>query len=300
MNPDILSGAYGSLPSHQGVDPLAIGDKHVRDVHHTSYSRYAKYAGKVATNTFRVGKVLKNGQADRFQDIVTEHVRLLGEIISPGQSVVVALGPWGDCYKPEEAPSFAEGADHWAQAFEILLRIRGRIDIALAETINTGAEAEAIAEGWKRVQKHNRSRIELVTSLIPSPYHDGKLYNGESLDEVARRVSARTGEKPALGLNCFPIQKLEPALRALAGNANARLIYPNTGDGDPAKYEGSDSAVTARSGLEVGRILHSVLERFHEVFPSIVRGECCGSDPDRIDAIAKASKSRLETSVPVA
>lgn len=280
----ILSGPYGTLCSHQDVDPLDIGNPDVKAVHRASYGAYALHADIVATNTFRAKNVLRAGQEDRYREIIAEHVRLVDEILSPEQQIAVSFGPWGDCYKPEEAPSFSDGADFWEQAFATLLRIRGRVDIALAETIN-GDEADAITEAWRRVGKH-APRTELVTSLIPSPDGRGKLYNGEPLSEVAQRLQARGGKLPILGLNCFPIQVLEPALKTLAGHADVRLVYPNAADGDPKEYEGSSKPVISRTGEEVAVILNSIAQKFRGKFPDLAIGECCGGTPERTSILA--------------
>lgn len=281
----ILSGPYGTLISHQNVDPLDIGNPDVQAVHRSSYGAYALHADIVASNTFRARRVLRAGQERRYREIIEEHVRLLEEILRPEQQIAVSFGPWGDCYKPEEAPTVSDGADFWEQAFAKLLSIRGRVDIALAETINTGDEAEAIMKAWGRVGKH-APHIELVTSLIPSPDQKGKLYNGESLSEVAKRLQTRGDKIPKLGLNCFPIQGLEPALKALVGSADIRFVYPNAADGDPKEHEGSSKPVISRTGGEVAVILSSIAQQFRGKFPDLAIGECCGGTPERTSLMA--------------
>jgi len=294
MNPLVISGAYGTLDRHQEVDPLNIGDERVRSVHDASYRAYAQQAGIVVTNTFRTRNVLRRQETDRFQNIIAEHVRLLREILRPDQKLAVSFGPWGDCYKPEEAASFAEAADFWETAFSILLSIRDRVDIALTETINTSTEAAAIAEAWGRVQKDNRAGTQLITSIIPKS--GGKLYSGEDLSQLPLAIRSRAGRVPLLGLNCFPINDLAPALEALSGKARVGLVYPNAADGDPKYHEGSKS-IASRSGHEAARLLSSVIRQFRETHPNIITGECCGTDFKRIEDI---SKSRLEETTPVA
>lgn len=297
---ETISGAYATLPSHKNIDPLRIEDPEVRSVHEISYKKWALIAGILAANTFRAKGLARSGDLERFQYVIDGHLRLLGKIARPDQKTAVALGPYGDCYKPREAPGVNEGADYWESIFITLLKSRERIDIVLPETINSLSELIGIFRAWKRLEKQIRGRFELITSLIPSPDHAGHLYSGEPLADVANALRSETGSLAQLGLNCFPILQLEPALAALVDKSIVRVVYTNTADGNPGLHEGSEAAVRSHTAEEVSDIWSSMREKFQRKFPTLVIGECCGTDFERIGVIAKTSKSRLETGVPVA
>src|SRR5690606_8115497 len=206
--PKILSGPYGSLIhdklTKQGAgpherkaitEPTAILHKPRTQmmVKEIAHAYLLGGADVLTTNTFSAREVLKGRQKDLYPYVIREHINILQKTIVDQSELAVSFGPYGDCYKPEEAPqSLREGTDFWHAAVEPLLSVSGKLDYALAETVNNGEEAIAIAHALKTLHRLTRGKVQGVMSFIPQK--DGvRLLSGERIADVIATLHAELG-----------------------------------------------------------------------------------------------------------
>lgn len=307
--PKILSGPYGSLIhdilTSEGVDaqtratltsPNAIlhHDRTQQLVHHVARSYRDHGAQVLTTNTFSTRHLLTN-HPDEYTPALQAQLEITQAVAENDREIAVSFGPYGDCYKPEEAPSsVAEGADFWEAAFEPLISAPGNLHYALAETVNSEVEALSIARAWKNIRRHIRGQVDGVISFIPQ--QQGKeLLSGESITEVIRAIQAELGVFPILlGLNCCSIKALEPTLietADLTRRTPFRFLYPNASDMDPLALEQSPENQVSREPKEVASLLHELLHRYEASLPGataqVIINECCGGTPQRTKIISK-------------
>ena len=261
-------------------------------------------ADVLTTNTFSAREVLKGRQKDLYPYVIREHINILQKTIVDQSELAVSFGPYGDCYKPEEAPqSLREGTDFWHAAVEPLLSVSGKLDYALAETVNNGEEAIAIAHALKTLHRLTRGKVQGVMSFIPQK--DGvRLLSGERIADVIATLHAELGSLPILfGLNCCAAGALEPTLRDVTEDREAsrtgaqfRFLYPNASDLDPLQLEQSPENKVSRPPEAIGKTLSELVRQYEKSLPGatahIFINECCGGTPERTSIIAKEVRVR--------
>jgi methionine synthase I (cobalamin-dependent) len=311
--PKILSGPYGSLIddklAKQGssererktlTHPTAILHKpRTKDLIRDVAKAYRDSgADLLTTNTFSSRKILNGNDRDLYPYVVRQHLDVIQRIAKERNEIAISFGPYGDCYIPKEGPStVAEGQDFWETAFEPLLSYSGKLNYALAETVNTGTEAIAIAKAWQKIHRYNRGKIQGVISFIPEK-KGINLLSGERIAEVIKALHAEVGALPILfGLNCCAAEALEPTLRDVTDDqdvsshdAQFRFIYPNASDKDYQELEQTPENKVSHPPEKVGQVLSELIQKYEHSLPGaashVFVNECCGGTPERTGIIS--------------
>jgi methionine synthase I (cobalamin-dependent) len=312
--PKILSGPYGSVIYDQltkeGVssrerneinDPLTIlkKDRLKKMVKAITRAYRNNGADVLTTNTFPSRLILKGSDSDLYPSVVRHNLEVVQEIAHEGNQIGVSFGPYGDCYNPNVGPkTISEGQEFWEAAFEPLLSSSGKINYAMAETVNNELEAIAIIKAWQKIQRSLRGKIQGVLSFIPQ-LTGVNLLSGERIADVIHSIHKEFGSIPVqLGLNCCPIAALEPTLVDVLEDRNAsktgaqfRFIYPNASDLPPDKLDYALKNQISRYPEDAGKILHDLIQKYERSLPGVANhvfiNECCGGTPERMSVIAQ-------------
>jgi len=251
---------------------------------------YLQAGARVATtDTFGARHFLRSGDLPTYKELIGAHVDVVCEALkgTRRRSLAVAFGPAGnDCYKPEDAPTTAEEArDFHAEQLAVAQELwqKAGIDTALFETICTGREGLGVVLAAQK----------LGLPVIPSFVIDkeAKLFDGEPLVDVLKRIDAATGSYAlGYGINCCPIEGAEKALSSANGMRHRILmVYPNASSEDPRKLQEKKGVVHLhdREGT-VKQLVNMVRQN-----PSIrIIGGCCGYDPKAIRSLAREAKGK--------
>lgn len=186
----------------------------------------------------------------------------------------LTVGPYGDCYKPEEAPIRAESRDfHELQAavFE-----QTNADVLWFETVGTIEEAVGMGQVLQK-----RQLPGIISFIIDK---DGRLLSGEDVYDAVRRVDDASGKSPlGYSFNCCPIEGLAPAFHStLAVGERVLGCYPNASSADPRELCGSEGVQKVDDPKIVGQYLRFLEKAFGLYFV----GGCCGHDHESVSWIA--------------
>lgn len=289
---DILFPAYGTQLAAFGKthgiddldDPARVIDSPLHREATVQVARHAIFHGATVatTNTFFARGLLRRDDFLRFQETVRLHHALLHPLIGPGREqarkLLVALGPFGECYDPAAAPDVATARDFHELQLSALEGID--FDAVLAETICTAREAE----GWALA---GRARgVNVIPSFVVDA--EGKLYDGHSVAETVARIVSQVGPID-FSINCSSVPGTERALLSGPESSRVRLIYPNATDRDPRSlnYLAHDTGQVVRDDppdVRADKVLSIARHHSHVR----VVGGCCGADPHDIQALAFA------------
>lgn len=184
--------------------------------------------------------------------------------------VAGVLGPYGDCYRAEEALGEEEARDyHHAQMLELAM---GGADLLLAATLPALSEAMGIAAAARSLG------VPCVLSFVLTP--EGELLDGHSLAEAVDAL-----EEMPVSINCTHWRAAKRALEDGGGRVAGRVIglQANTAACPPWLLEGSPGLV-AEAPEEFGKHVAD-LARSHGLR---MAGGCCGSGPAHMRELAKA------------
>ncbi len=279
--PIILDGATGTELNRRGVQTglplwsawaLIDAPKILAQVHYD----YLKAGAEVLTaNTFRTH--LRNlalaQMGDQAKRITLKAVEIAKQVVNlfideGGHPAWVAgsIAPLEDCYSPDLVPpqvdclrEHQEMANHLTEA---------GADLILIETMNTIREAEAAVLAAKS------SNLPFVISFVLRT--DGKLFSGESLEEMIRVIEPY--QPNMIGVNCTPTTMISDALQDLGKLTQLPLSgYGNIGHTDD--IEGWDNTDDV-SPLEYGLIA----KQWQQANLRMIGG-CCGTSPAHIRAV---------------
>lgn len=279
--PDRLFGPYGSELARMGVS----GDQ-VRGATVEIAISYLEAGANVATlNTFGGRRDLRAGDEKSFASQVREQRGVVLEAIEgahkPVREIVASFGPYGDCYRPEEAPST------WQEARDFhLLQAAAASTFGARpwyETFTTAKEAIGAAKASE--QFGLRPTISWVLN------QQGTLLTGQTVRDAIREVDAAApGVVRGFGLNCCPAHAVQAAF-AQAGESARRIeaIYPNAFDGNPWEAEASGGFHGVVDAKKTAADLVELAQR-HGV--EIVGG-CCGYTPCDVREISDRARGTI-------
>ena len=280
----LLDGAMGTELERRGIPtPLPLWSAaallghpdQVREIHE-DYVRAG--ADVITADTFRTTPraLEKAGRAREEARVLTQRaVALAGEATDRARGarevlVAGALAPLEDCYRPELTPD-AELAlrEHTEQASFLA---RCGVDLILAETMNSIAEAMAAVRGAKA------TGLPVLVSFICK---DGReVLSGESLEDAVRAVEPLKPD--AVLVNCVGPETAAECLLTMGRATRVPLgCYPNAGEPDLDKRAWCfDPSWTPERFAEVAG---TWLARGAQII-----GGCCGTGPEHIRALRLA------------
>lgn len=254
------------------------GREQLRGIHQ-AYRRAG--AGLVSANTFRTNlRALRAAGADEAfaRELVRRAVSDARSAADPpaggGPAVRVAAGMTTveDCYRPDLVPSDAELAEEhgWLAA----RLAEQKVDLVLAETLNTVREAVVVTESCVR------AGLPVWVSFVCR--EGGLLLSGEPLEDAVRTVAAAGAG--AVLVNCVALGDLDAALSVLAKHSPVPVgAYPNVEDRSGVEeWTPVDRYVPVACGPE--EFAESMAERVERYGLDLVGG-CCGTTPAHIAAL---------------
>lgn len=293
--PSILSGPYGTELKNLKTyyDKSDLDDA----INITSGWVYKRATGQVllsylnagatiaTTNTFWLAWIwwsIINNNEQRFRQAFHSHIDLTHSLTPSSKAVFACLRPFGDCYKPEEAPKTRrEAKEFHRQQLVPIQENQDKVTLALFETFNTWEEALGAILAAEEIE------IPVMVSFVIDKY--GKLLSGESLCDVIREIDQVTWDYQPIwyGVNCCPIDAIIPA--SIACNNRLIIAYPNASDHDIQELD--NSSHERHHGIADAQTNAKRLLWIAEAIPSIkIIGWCCGYTPRDIEAIAKYKK----------
>jgi len=198
------------------------------------------------------------------------------------------LGPRGDAYTPEEAPSTREAESFHSYQVEKLAETE--LDFLKASTLPSVDEAIGLARAMSRV---------------PLPYFlsfvirtDGTVLDGTPLDQAFDRVDQAAPTPPAAYyVNCVHPTVLLNALETLHMQSNNidsldRLVgfHANTSARSPEELDAL-AEIEGEDPRRYAALMRQVFERYGLK----ILGGCCGSGPEHIECLARELRKSLGT-----
>lgn len=284
--PILLDGATGTELNRRGVDtslPLwsaraLIEAPGVLKQIHLDYLKAG--AEVLISNTFRTHRrsLAQAGIGERAKELTILAVQIAQEAIQEHRAnggrpawVAGSIAPLEDCYSPELVPPQEECIkEHTEMAADLA---EGGADFLLIETMNTIREAQAAA------QAAQDTGLPFSVSFVLRT--DGKLFSGESLEEVAKAIEPY--DPIMLGINCTPSTTITNSLAQLQKLTRLPTSgYGNIGHTDDIHgWENTDD-VTPEEYAELAKEWQSMNLR--------MLGGCCGTSPAYIEAVRSVLK----------
>ncbi|HCW32028.1 MAG: homocysteine S-methyltransferase domain-containing protein [Candidatus Peregrinibacteria bacterium GW2011_GWF2_39_17] len=242
------------------------------------YLNHGATIGTVNASGLR-GLLHRAGEEGVYGDAMRTQWEILNAMVARTRKRIptfVSLGPVGDCYQPESAPTTVEARDfHERQA-----ATAKTLDVTAAcfETVNTIQEGIGIAKANQKIG------MPCIISFVLD--RKGKLLSGESLKDAIAAIDSATRNYPlGYGVNCCPVEALEPALRG-CGKRGDRMIlaYPNASSKSPRELEGGNEIITVRDPIHMARYLHYIAQKYGL---RIISG-CCGFSAHDIGLVSRA------------
>jgi len=301
--PVLLDGAMGTELVRRGVrwrkHGLLTDAERVQQLH----AEYlAAGADVIRTNTFQLNpriylNVFRNRQhmrhigAPGLEDLTPKLLRTSVRVARQARAdagrekraaIAGVLAPLEHCFRPDLAPKFEQACPEQLELARVFAE--EKVDLLLGESMNTIAEACAVAEAARTVG------LPLWISFVIGP--EGELLSREPLARAVAEVE-KLGAQAVL-VNCAPPSDIERALAKL--KAVTRLpfggfahigrfsppswkfeFFPQFGDTDswpPERYAG-EAARWRKKG-------------------ATILGGCCGTTPAHIAALAQALELKRE------
>ncbi len=187
-------------------------------------------------------------------------------------------GPFGDGYKPEEAPDTEAAVELHRPQIDALAEVG--VDFFKVQTLPSFAEARGIARAVASTD------VPYVLSFVIR--RDGSLLDGTPLDLAIDRIDEETRRPPAnYAVNCVHTSVFSAAYAAIHDrNATAAKrilgIDANTSAKTPEELDGL-SEIDTEAPDDFGRNVAAL----HEKFGIAYLGGCCGSSTEHIRALAQ-------------
>lgn len=315
----VMDGGFGSELERRGLDvnhPLwsALVLAHQPDkVYELHRDYFAAGADVAITCTYQasVAGLMGHGiskSEDAALVLIGDAVELAKkarDVTKPHGIVAASVGPYGAYLAngAEYSGDYEDASNETLASFH-----SGRLnalcaaepDVILLETMPRADEVGIVLQLISEVAPH--IPVWVALSVLES----GHLADGTSLGVV---TSMLTPQVEAVGVNCLPIQRVEPALAALGEGTDLPLIaYPNSGEtydavtktwSQPKRQADGISAGDAQDGTTAtslgeetttGELLVESLPIWYQRGARVIGG-CCRTTPEDISTLAAAAKS---------
>jgi S-methylmethionine-dependent homocysteine/selenocysteine methylase len=207
---------------------------------------------------------------DFLRDVADPYAGVLPSILYAG-----VVGPWGDAYAMDVAPSADEAETY--HGVQMATLAKADVDLVEALTFNTVAEAIGVARAG--------AAQGLPVSISFMVAANGRLLSGPTLREAIQEIDEATGDaRPAFyGINCSHPHEFMPAFDERGSwIERVRCLRPNAALADKA-------ALCSLDHLEAGdpRMLGQLMGGLASRYPHIdIWGGCCGTWDDHFEQIA--------------
>ena len=247
---------------------------------HTAYIEIARRRGLpiiAFADTWRASAERVAASRFRGLNVNRDNVEFLRAIARPsGARVFVGalMGPRGDAYRPEEAPSKAEALRYHAPQIDELTRAGA--EMIIAATLPSFEEAKGIATLLAA------TATPWMLSFVVRP--TGLLLDGTPLEDAIREIDGASSPPPAgFSINCVHPEIARQALSRLSDHARRRVIA----------FQGNTSARTPEELDNLSRIDRAEAEPFARSVATLMEessihivGGCCGTDAEHMRAVA--------------
>ena len=196
--------------------------------------------------------------------------------------ITADIGPRGDGYRIDSAPSVQAAADYHRAQMQALAGAGA--DVVCALTMTSANEATGIALAAAELQ------IPIIVS--PTVETDGRLPDGTTLAEFVRDVDDGSDGLPIYYMiNCAHPTHAVPALEAAAERGEAWLSRLKGFRANCSKksHEELDNSTELDRGNPTE--LAGELKRMKDAWDLRVLGGCCGTDVEHIAEIARATST---------
>lgn len=284
FDPDI---AYaGMLYDETGRDVLAATHREYLDIG----QRYGlPMVAGTPTWHANASRIAKSAHAGRAINADACHFMVaLRESYGPDAAPILiagVTGPFGDGYKPEEAPDTAAAID--LHSPQIAALAEAGIDFFKVQTLPSVAEARGIAKVL------GSTGLPYVLSFVIR--RDGCVLDGTPLDLAINAIDDETQTPPAsYAVNCVHTSVFSAAYEAIhrrSATAAERIlgIDANTSAKTPEELDGL-SEIETEAPDDFGRNVLALNEKFGIAY----LGGCCGSSTEHIAALAAQCVARWD------
>ncbi|NND32171.1 MAG: homocysteine S-methyltransferase family protein [Saprospiraceae bacterium] len=226
----------------------------------------------ITANTFRISRYLFE-KADQLSDFLptlhkTSELVTACQVDSRRPLIAASLAPLEDCYRPDLVPSRKTLQSYHRMQIEALCQFK--FDFILAETINSGIEAEIICSACQEMD------VALIVSLVTNG--KGQLLSGERLDEVLQEITRYS--PAAISLNC----------RSTTDLGNDAVILEQHYEGIKGIYANAPGSHQSAGIWKILPHANHILDDFTRRLLSMdirIIGGCCGTNPTLIKAIGR-------------
>lgn len=273
-----LDGGMGTLLQEQGLRPGELPERwnltHPQVIQRIHRYYYDAGSHVVITNTFGANRL--KFSAEELEDIVKAAISNARAALAESQGkqpkwVALDIGPTGRMLKPYGDLDFEDAVSIFAET--IKLGVKYGADLVMIETMNDSYETKAALLAAKE-------NSDLPVFVSNAYGEDGKLMTGA--DPAAMVAMLEGLGADAIGVNC----SLGP--KALVGVVEEYLRYASV----PVLLKPNAGLPKSVDGKTVYDVLPN---EFSENVSSLIRrgvriaGGCCGTTPEYISAIVKAS-----------
>ncbi len=266
--PDVISSIHGEY-LQAGADLIETNTFSATTVAQADYGLES-----VVTDINVAAAQIAREVADRFTDQNPDKPRFVAGAMGP-MNRTLSLSP--DVNDPGfRAVTFDQVCDAYAQQVRGLME--GGVDLLLLETIFDTLNAKAALVATERVFEEKGKRLPLIISVTITD-RSGRTLSGQTVGAFWRSVAHA---KPLfVGANCaLGAEEMRPHIEELSGLSESLIsCYPNAGLPNAfGEYDQTPDEMGALLG-EFGRA----------GFVNLVGG-CCGTTPDHIRAVGKATR----------
>jgi S-methylmethionine-dependent homocysteine/selenocysteine methylase len=281
----VLAGPYGTELKKLIGDRPELSEAQMDTLRLEIASKYVDAgADTVLADSFGLRNLINNSAAlETLEHQFQGRINVLNLLIDIyGSQIKLAgasLGPFGDCYKPEQGPkSIAEAQEFHEEQAKFVGRIFSQHPRAWFETFNNKTDALGAVLAAKR--------LGVDTSLSFVLGTDGNLLSSESLEATIREIDTKTGNyAKAFGLNCCTFDAAQKALASIKDPkilARIQIIYPNAAKEEShSNLENSDQVIGLAGEQAIAE--YRRLITLQRKYPNLkVVGGCCGYNPSNI------------------
>lgn len=287
--------AFDPMIAHAGFLYDDLGQQVLADTHREYLDIGQRYGMSMVagTPTWRANTERIAGSGHASENVNADAVRFMRDLCDgyghDATPILICgvIGPKGDGYLPDEAPSADEARAFHRPQIEALAS--AGVDYLSAFTLPDAGEALGIAQAMAEVD------LPYQLSFVLRP--DGTLLDGLPLADIIDKIDNDTARAPhSYASNCVHASVFASALRVtMASNpqAAARVVElnANTSAKSPEELDGLEELDTEAPN-DFGRNLAMLYKEFG--VNSL--GGCCGTGTEHIEALARAlaqEKSRL-------
>lgn len=252
----------------------------------TGFLELAREAGAGFVLDTVTWKAHRHWAADLAQDIgelraanedAVELASTLRARFEGGPPIVInaVIGPRGDAYRPERRISAEDAASYYAEQLGWLAATD--IDMVTGLTFNQSSEAAGLVRA--------ATELDLPVAISFTVETDGRLPDGQPLDDAIRSVDAQTGAGTAYFMvNCAHPDHFAGALRDEDWARRIRGIRANASRRSHAELDEAPE-LDAGDPHELGQLYAAL----HARMPWLnLFGACCGADLRHVTEIAGA------------